>query len=187
MDRADGWVAIYRSLQNHWLWQDKPYTMGQAWLDLVLLANHQMKKVKTRTGFVEVERGQLFRSERTLAARWGWSQKKVHNFLIKLKQDGMVSFAVKYSVTQKSTEGSIITLINYRLHQDLRISEGINQGINGEAAEKQPGSSGEAKQQCNNGTKGQGGEDNFAPTKGDQNSDDGRNRETLDVFGSFIP
>jgi len=40
-----GWIRVYRSIQEHWLWQEKPFSKGQAWLDLLLSANHQDSKI----------------------------------------------------------------------------------------------------------------------------------------------
>ena len=41
----EGWVKTYRSLTDHWVWQDKPFSKGQAWMDLLLMVNHCEKKV----------------------------------------------------------------------------------------------------------------------------------------------
>lgn len=37
-----GWISLYRSIQEHWLWKDAE--MLRAWLDLLLLANYEDKK-----------------------------------------------------------------------------------------------------------------------------------------------
>ncbi|EAC3914326.1 DNA replication protein DnaD, partial [Listeria monocytogenes] len=36
---SSGWIKIYRSLQEHWIWENEKYLKW--WLDLLLLANHQ--------------------------------------------------------------------------------------------------------------------------------------------------
>jgi hypothetical protein len=38
-DVGKGFVSIHREIMDHWIWQDKPVSKGQAWVDLILLAN----------------------------------------------------------------------------------------------------------------------------------------------------
>ena len=40
-----GWVSVHRQIQNHWLWTDKPFSKGQAWIDMLMLANHVDNKI----------------------------------------------------------------------------------------------------------------------------------------------
>jgi len=75
---------------NHWLWEDKPFSKGQAWIDMLLLMNHETKKVLLGNELIEVKRGEHITSEYILADRWGWSRKKVRNFLQLLVDDGMI-------------------------------------------------------------------------------------------------
>ena len=39
MNTQKGFVGVHRSLQEHWLWDEKPFSKGQAWIDLIMLAN----------------------------------------------------------------------------------------------------------------------------------------------------
>ena len=66
-----GWVSIHRSLQSHWLWVDKPFSKGQAWIDILLLANHQDNKFLLGNELVEVKQGNFITSEVKLMDRWG--------------------------------------------------------------------------------------------------------------------
>ena len=101
-----GWITLNRSLQDHWLWECKPFSKGQAWVDLILLANHQDKKCVFEKSVISVKRGQLITSIKKLAMRWGWDKKTVTKFLSLLESDGMIS---KKSTTQWTT----LTLIKY--------------------------------------------------------------------------
>ena len=38
---AKGWVVIYRSIMDNPLWEDKPFSRGQAWIDMILLSSHK--------------------------------------------------------------------------------------------------------------------------------------------------
>ena len=39
-----GYIKIHRKIQECWLWQDK-FSKGQAWIDLLLRANHKDNKI----------------------------------------------------------------------------------------------------------------------------------------------
>ncbi|AUM91539.1 DnaD domain-containing protein [Clostridium botulinum] len=105
-----GWVSLYRSIQDHWLWQEKPFSKGQAWLDLLLSANHQDKKIIFDSNLIEVKRGQFITSIRKLCDRWGWSNSKVKKFLDTLQLDEMIHYK---SDTKKTT----INIEKYELYQ----------------------------------------------------------------------
>ena len=101
-----GWVAIYRQIQDHWLWEDKPFSKAHAWIDMLLLANHDDNKFLLGNELVEVKCGSFISSIEKLKHRWGWSNTKVINFLKLLENDGMV---IKKSDTKKT----VITIVKY--------------------------------------------------------------------------
>ena len=68
-----GWVSIHRKLTNSDLWLSEKFTKGQAWIDLILLANHKKSVINIRGSQVVVERGEVGWSEEALASRWKWS------------------------------------------------------------------------------------------------------------------
>ncbi|AUM89191.1 hypothetical protein RSJ15_16335 [Clostridium botulinum] len=107
-----GWISLYRSIQDHWLWQEKPFSKGQAWMDLLLSANHKDKKIVFDSNLIEVERGQFITSVRKLCDRWGWSNSKVKKFLDTLQSDEMIHYK---SDTKKTT----INIEKYEVYQVL--------------------------------------------------------------------
>ena len=41
-----GWIKVHRQLQECWIWLDNDkFTKGQAWVDLLLFANHRDTKI----------------------------------------------------------------------------------------------------------------------------------------------
>lgn len=105
-----GWFLIHRSLFSHWLWNDKPFSRGQAWIDLLGLANHSDVDTTIRGKVITGERGDVNRSLRFLADRWGWSVGKVKRFLDVLETEQMV--------TQKRNKNeTVITIENYSKYQ----------------------------------------------------------------------
>ena len=106
-----GWVSIHRQLQDNWLWEDKPFSYGQAWIDLILLANHAENRFPLGNEIVTVPTGSLITSELKLMDRWGWSKTKVRRFLALLENDSMI---VKKTDRKKTT----ITIVNYSVFQE---------------------------------------------------------------------
>lgn len=111
-----GWQKVYRDIQNHWLWEDKPFSRGQAFIDLILLVNHQDSKALIDGELIEVKRGSKITSLRKLGEAWGWSSKKVKKFLEQLEKDKMIS----YTSDSKKT---VVTIENYSVYQDVGNTE----------------------------------------------------------------
>ena len=110
MGKDYGYIKLYRDIQGHFLWSEKPFDRGRAFIDLILLANHSDKKVMINGSLKTISRGQLFTSRKILAERWGWGVKKVDSFLSMLKEDNTVT-------TEGTTEGTTITVENYGFYQ----------------------------------------------------------------------
>lgn len=107
-----GWVAIHRSIRDHWLYQEKRvFSKYEAWLDLVMDANHKQNKFVFDGKLVEVERGQKITSIRQLSERWRWSRTKVTDFLTLLEKDGML-------VRKSDSKKTVITIVNYDIYQN---------------------------------------------------------------------
>ena len=85
MDDSSGWICLHRTLIEHELWNEEKFTRGQAWVDLLLLANHKPGAFRARGVSVKVDRGQVGKSEVSLAERWHWSRTKVRRFLSELE------------------------------------------------------------------------------------------------------
>lgn len=115
-----GWISLYRSIQDHWLWQEKPFSKAQAWLDLLLSANYQDKKIVFDSNLVEVKRGEFITSIRKLCERWGWSNSKVKKFLETLQLDGMITY-------KSDTKKTAINIVNYNVYQTLSDAENVTE------------------------------------------------------------
>ena len=101
-----GWVKLHRSIADNKFWMEESFTRGQAWVDMILLANHQPGHIRVRGNKVDIQRGQLGWSEVQLAKRWKWSRGKVRRFLGELNMEQQI-------VQQKDNIISVITLVNY--------------------------------------------------------------------------
>ncbi len=107
----EGWISLHRQLQEHWLWKSKePFDKRSAWIDLLLMVNHQKEKVEFDKGFIEVERGQRITSLEKLSKRWRWSRHKVSDYLNQLEQDCML-------VQVRDNKKTLISIENYDKYQ----------------------------------------------------------------------
>ena len=111
MSDKKGWVSIHRSLLDNPLWEAEKFTKGQAWVDLILNANHSDTKVLIKNTMFDVKRGDQLRSKLTLAKVWGWNDKTVKRFLDMLAKEGMV-------VLNSTRQTTLITVCNYSKFQD---------------------------------------------------------------------
>lgn len=105
-----GWVAIHRDILNSDLWLSEKFTRGQAWIDLIMLANHKDGFFRKRGVRVDVKRGQVGYSELALSDRWNWSRGKVNRYLIELESDGNI-------IQQKTRLTTLITITKYDVYQ----------------------------------------------------------------------
>ena len=83
-----GWIKVHRQLTNHWIW-DKPEYL-KWWLDILIQANIESKKVLIKGQLINVERGQVVYSYDTWANRWQINKSKVVRFLKMLEKDLMI-------------------------------------------------------------------------------------------------
>ena|SRR5690625_1383271 len=110
-NRQSGYISLYRSIQNHWLYPSgRSFTDYEAWTDLLMQANHKPRAVRVKNKVIHCERGQSVRSITQWAERWKWTRSKVYRFLEILKADGMIE-------THSETVTTRITICNYESYQ----------------------------------------------------------------------
>lgn len=106
-----GWISLHRKITEHPFYQEKrKFSKFEAWIDLLLLANHKDNKVLFGNEIIEVERGSFITSKRKLMERWGWSNTKVETYLNLLVTQGMI-------VQKSDTKKTVITIVNYDFYQ----------------------------------------------------------------------
>ena len=106
-----GWISIHRKIQDNLIWNDKPFNRGAAWIDLLLLANHEDRQVLFNGNAIRVKRGEKITSLRQLSERWGWSITKVKKFLNLLSDEKMISY-------KSDSKKTVYNIVNYEVYQD---------------------------------------------------------------------
>ena len=117
----DGWFKVHRQLLDSPLWLKQTFSRGQAWVDLIGLANHREGYILVRGNRIDLARGDVGWSEVALAARWRWSRGRVRRFLEELEKDGQI-------IQQKSFVSTVITITNYNMYQWNDTADGTADG-----------------------------------------------------------
>lgn len=130
-----GYIKLHRQIQDCWVWlEDKPFSVGQAWIDILLSCNHADKKTAFDGKPIVVQRGEWITSIVSLAERWGWGRKKVSNFLNVLENDLMIE-------QERNNKRTLIRVLNYDTYQGFDDEQGTpneqQKNIKGTAEEQQ--------------------------------------------------
>ena len=111
-----GFIKLQREILEHWLWTDKPFSKGQAWIDLLLLAQYKDNNVMVKGKLVKRNRGEVHKSIVSLADRWGWSRPKVKRFLELLEKEKMITLHV-------TANDTALTIEKYSKYQNVRTAD----------------------------------------------------------------
>lgn len=125
-----GWISLHRKICDNWVWKDKPFSYGQAWIDILLECNHDENKVLIKKKLLIVQRGESVNSLKTWANRWGWSISATRHFLGLLKNDKMCDM-----VNERVTTRLIVC--NYDSYQDTQHAKGTQKKRRRNAEETQ--------------------------------------------------
>jgi hypothetical protein len=106
-----GWIKVHRQLQEHWVWSKPEYLKW--WLDILMSANIEPKKVLIKGQLLEVNRGEVIYSYETWANRWKINKSKVLRFLKMLEKDSMI-------VLKSETVTTRLTICKYDTYQGER-------------------------------------------------------------------
>jgi DNA replication protein DnaD len=113
-----GWIKLHRKIQEHWIYQeDRKFSRYEAWLDLIMLANHKRTTVVLGNELVETQPGQVITSEAKLMKRWDWGKNRLRAFLGLLEADGMI-------IKKTDRKKTILTICNYRVYHETEEENG---------------------------------------------------------------
>ena len=107
-----GWISIHRKMATNWIWEGKPFSYGQAWIDILMECNHAERKQLIKGQLITTKRGQSSNSVGTWAKRFGWSYDMVRHFFKLLESDGMIT-------KENATVTTILNVCNYDTYQNV--------------------------------------------------------------------
>ena len=106
-----GWIKLYRSIMNHWIWDVREaFCKRAAFVDLLMLVNKEDKEIEFDNKLIMVKRGERITSLKFLSERWGWSTTKLNNFLKLLEEDKIITL-------KKDSRKTLIKVCNYEDYQ----------------------------------------------------------------------
>ena len=127
MSKSKGYVKIYRDILNHWVYDDE--ILFRAWINLLLTANHSEKKVMFDGELITIHTGETLTSLRQLSEKWKCGLKKTRSIINILEKEQMIT---RKSVKKGTQKGTLISIVNYGVYQDLghtkETAEGTTEG-----------------------------------------------------------
>lgn len=108
----EGWILLHRKIQESKIWTaaNQPFDMRSAWVDLLLLANHDDVETLFDYKPMIIKRGQYLTSVRKLSARWSWSKDRTLKFLRLLETERMIH-------RDSNNQRTLVTIENYDVYQ----------------------------------------------------------------------
>jgi len=125
VSKPSGWVKLHRSITEHWIWTSEKHNKQSAWIDLIMMVNHEDRKITVGNKIVIIHRGQVWTSYKKLRERWKWSKDRIKNFIDMLVADKMIT-------VDPTRSGTLITVLNYLIYQG-------SDGQKGETPGHEPG------------------------------------------------
>lgn len=105
----DGWYVLQRSILDSPIWTcEEPFGKRSAYIDLLLMANYEDKKVMPRhsNDVLTIHKGETLTSFEHLANRWKWSKKKAIGYIDQLEKAGLLK-------RKTYNFGTVLTLVEY--------------------------------------------------------------------------
>lgn len=106
-----GWIKLHRQSFENKLYFSQRFTMFQAWIDLLLLANHKPAYINIKGRPIDLDAGQLAYSILSLADRWQWDRKSVSKYLDLLESEGQI-------LQNRDNTTTIITICKWVTYQN---------------------------------------------------------------------
>lgn len=121
----EGWIKLYRVLTDDDDWNSEPFTIGQAFIDILLRVNHKDGYWKDK----HIKRGQMWTSKRKLMERWNVGYTRTQRFLNRMVESEKIF--IEYAAT-----GLLITVLNYDKYQSTVATQQQSQEQSQEQSQK---------------------------------------------------
>lgn len=116
-----GWIRIFRKITDcDWYW-DKPFDRTHAFLDLLLLAAWEEKKVIRNRRQITLHPGEIVTNMTELGERWGMERRTVARLL-----DSLVF--VQVICLRKNNAYTLISITNWNRYQQNSTTDGTTDG-----------------------------------------------------------
>lgn len=147
MAKTGSFIKLDRGIKNNPIWLEKPFSKGQAWVDLLIMAQWKDSSKKYNGKMKQFIHGNVYTSTYELADHWGWSRNKVYRFLEELLFAEMIEIKGWTSNgtnngtinrTKNGTkDGTTITIVNWDVYQYTESNDGTNNGTKNQTNDDQ--------------------------------------------------
>ena len=115
----EGWISLHRKiLENPILNRSRVYSNFEAWIWLLIKANHKDNKFMLGSDLIKVKKGSMITSQKKLSAQFRWGNTKLINFLKVLQKDEML-------LLKTTSKATWITICNYESYQDSQTANKV--------------------------------------------------------------
>lgn len=112
--KESGWISVYRSIRNHWIFpKGRSLSDFEAWILILLEVNHSEVKVRIGNRLLICRRGESLNSLDTWSRLFHWNKSKVRRYFKLLESDTMIKTNNVYKTTH-------LTVLNYDSYQQSR-------------------------------------------------------------------
>ena len=109
-----GWISLHRKiLDNPILTRGRQYSRFEAFVYMLLKANHKDNKALIGNNLIIIKKGSFITSQMKLMKEFNWGSSRLRTFLKLLESDGMIE-------TNTNTISTHITINNYKELQGLQ-------------------------------------------------------------------
>ena len=123
-----GYIKLCRCVSEHRFWLRQPFTIGQAWVDLLMLASYQDSTILRGLHPFMIRRGQVLTGLENLRTRWQRGRKTVRAWLAAYETDRMLDIETAYGSDGGYT---LLTIRNYERYQGHE-SDGLDRALDRE-------------------------------------------------------
>lgn len=179
-----GWIRLHRKIVESELYFTERFTKTQAWIDLLLLANHKPRTIFIRGVEVQLNSGELAYSMQTLSKRWEWNERTVKQFLNWLENRQMI----QTRISNVTTIISIVKYTNYQQSTDQSADQNTEQSTSRIQTDNNDKNDKNVKRPPyppKNGGAGAGAEFERADTNNATPNADAQDTESITAFESF--
>ena len=107
-----GYIKLSRKITDMDSYFGERFNRFQCWVDLLLLAEWKPRVIYIRGNRVDIQRGQVAESVKTLSERWSMSPNTVRGRLSELEKEGRIRI-------EHSSVLNLITIVKYNQYQDV--------------------------------------------------------------------
>ncbi len=106
-----GYIKLFRKIQDNPLYKEpRRFNRSEAWIDLLLRANHKQSEIIVDFKRILVNKGEVFTSQLGLSKKWGWGIASVNRFLKLLKNEKQIFYKAESKYT-------VISILNWDKYQ----------------------------------------------------------------------